>query len=53
MWERLAGKVAFITGSSAGIGAATATLFAKYNAKLILTARRYEKLVELRESILR
>ena len=52
MFDRLAGKVAFITGSSAGIGAATARIFARYNAKLVLTARRYENLVALKSSIL-
>src|SRR5512135_2615096 len=40
----LKGKVVFITGASAGIGAATALTFATEGAKLLLAARRTEKL---------
>ena len=40
----LKGKIVFITGASAGIGAATALAFAAEGAKLLLAARRAEKL---------
>lgn len=40
-------KIIFITGASSGIGAATAKEFAKHGAKLLLCARRIEKLQEL------
>jgi len=42
--SRLLGKTVLITGASAGIGAATAVLFAKGGANLILLARRAEAL---------
>ncbi len=47
MAKRLDGKVAFITGASAGIGAAMAREFARRGADLILTARRWERLEAL------
>ena len=43
----LKGKVVFITGASAGIGAATALAFAAEGAKLLLAARRTDKLAEV------
>ncbi|MGL4729904.1 MAG: SDR family NAD(P)-dependent oxidoreductase, partial [Bosea sp. (in: a-proteobacteria)] len=40
----LAGKVAIITGASSGIGRATALLFARHGAKLVVAARRKPEL---------
>jgi len=48
---QLDGKVAAITGASAGIGAATAELFAAEGAKVALIARRHDRLVELANRI--
>jgi NADP-dependent 3-hydroxy acid dehydrogenase YdfG len=42
----LKGKIVFITGASSGIGAATALAFAAEGARLLLAARRTEKLTE-------
>lgn len=44
---RLDGKVCIVTGASAGIGRATAALFAQEGAKVIAVARRAERLSEL------
>ena len=41
------GKVVFVTGASAGIGAATALAFAAEGARLLLAARRVAKLAEV------
>jgi len=43
----LKGKIVFITGASAGIGAATALAFAAEGARLLLAARRAGKLAEV------
>lgn len=43
---RLDGKVCIITGSNSGVGAAAAELFAKEGAKVVITARRQDKLDE-------
>ena len=43
----LQGKIVFITGASAGIGAATALAFAEQGAKLLLAARRAGRLAEI------
>jgi NADP-dependent 3-hydroxy acid dehydrogenase YdfG len=47
MSGKLAGKVAIITGASAGIGRASALALAQEGASMILTGRRQERLDEL------
>ena len=44
-------KVAIVTGASSGIGLATATLLAKYKAKVVLAARSVDKLEELQKGL--
>lgn len=44
-------KIVFITGASSGIGEACAQAFAAQGAKLVLCARRYERLQKLSESL--
>ena len=48
---RLEGKVAIITGGNSGVGAATAELFAKEGAKVVITARRVPQLEEVANKI--
>lgn len=48
---RLKGKTVFITGATAGIGRATAEVFAREGAKLVLTARRENILKEVAEDL--
>jgi 3-hydroxy acid dehydrogenase / malonic semialdehyde reductase len=48
----LKGKIVFITGASAGIGAATALAFADEGARLLLAARRAGKLAEVASACL-
>ena len=54
MGTSMKGKIVFVTGASSGIGAATAMEFARQGAKLVLCARRLEKLqameAELRDA---
>lgn len=45
-------KVILITGASSGIGAATALKLADYNNKIIITARREQKLIDISEKII-
>jgi NADP-dependent 3-hydroxy acid dehydrogenase YdfG len=47
MSQDLKGKIVFITGASSGIGAATALAFAAEGARLLLAARRADKLAEV------
>lgn len=49
--NRIQGKLALITGASAGIGEATARAFASYGVNLVLSARRTERLEELAEEL--
>jgi len=51
--SRLENATVLVTGASGGIGAATAILFAKAGANVIVTARRAEKLAEVKEEALK
>ena len=45
--DALAGRVVVVTGASSGIGEATARLAAKHGARLVLAARRADRLETL------
>jgi len=49
--SNIAGKVVILTGASSGIGEATAKVLASKGAKLVLAARREERLVQLQREI--
>lgn len=49
--NRLAGKTALITGGNSGVGEATAILFAREGANVIITARREKQLEEVAAKI--
>ncbi len=49
--ENVEGKVVLITGASSGIGEATARLLADEGAKVMLAARREERLQQLKQDI--
>ncbi|HEX3470807.1 MAG TPA: SDR family NAD(P)-dependent oxidoreductase [Silvibacterium sp.] len=49
---KLNGSVVFITGASAGIGEACALAFAREGARLLLAARRIDRLEEARQKLL-
>lgn len=53
MTNKLKGKVALITGASAGIGWASAIALAEEGANLVLTARRMERLTELSTAVMK
>jgi 3-hydroxy acid dehydrogenase/malonic semialdehyde reductase len=50
--KNLAGKIVLITGASSGIGEATAHAFAAAGARLLLCARRLDKLKEMHPALL-
>ena len=51
MSNNIENKVVLITGASSGIGQATAELLAKKGAKIVLAARRENRLQELADKI--
>lgn len=52
MTQRFKNKTVLITGTSSGFGAAFAKSFAAEGARLIIIARRYEKLKELERNLI-
>src|SRR5579884_3496462 len=50
--EKLKGKIVFITGASSGIGEATAYAFAAEGARLLLAARRADRLSAMQSKLI-
>lgn len=50
--DRLKDRVVFVTGASSGIGAACARIFARYGARVLVAARRLERLAALQDELL-
>lgn len=48
---RLDGKVVVVTGANSGVGEAACKLFAKEGAKVVLAARRVDKLENVKNEI--
>ena len=48
---RLEGKVVIVTGGNSGVGAATAVLFAKEGANLVITGRNTKKMEDAKEEL--
>src|SRR3954447_5273067 len=51
--SELTGKTGLVTGASAGIGRATALAFAREGARLLVCARREERLAELKDELMK
>lgn len=51
--KSLSEKVIVIMGASSGIGEATARLLAKKGAKLVIAARRQERLIAIKKNFLK
>jgi NAD(P)-dependent dehydrogenase (short-subunit alcohol dehydrogenase family) len=51
MTNALNGKVAIVTGSTSGIGAATAAAFARAGASVVVTGRRADEGARIAEQI--
>lgn len=49
---KLSGSIVFVTGASAGIGEACAFAFAREGARLLLAARRVDRLEKMREKLM-
>ena len=47
----MSAQTIFITGASSGFGAACARIFAQHGNRLILSARREEKMMSLKEEL--